>query len=257
MKYTVKYLRSAAYLLVLASMISVTGCKEDEDIYHPYDDVYGGEYCIFAGTNSTEESLEVNTNGMIGETFANLVTYDMYTNAGDWKIEYDFSKCFNPNPKISWIEAWPNAGNGDGRFTIKFRANTDQGDTKYANINIVSDGKIIKTIAVKQGGATSVSLKLAATFMSILNLEANDTADKTVPLSVNVFWDAYVTYADEYSADWLHLKEITSNSQSLQFNVDQNFLAETRTATIVIYQIADPNNTTTITVNQKGTGTVE
>lgn len=251
MKYTVKYLKSAAYLLAFASMICITGCKDDDDIYHPYDDVYSGDYAIFAGSNSTEESLEVDTNGMIGESFANSMTYDMYTNAGDWKIEYDFSRCFNPKPEISWIEAWPNEGNGDGRFTIKFYANTDQGDTRYANINIVSGGKIIKTIAVKQAGATSVRLGLAATFMSILNLEANDTADKTVPLSVNVFWDAYVEYADEYSADWVHLKEIT-NVQNLQFNIDQNYTTETRTATIVIYQITDPNNTTTITINQKG-----
>ena len=57
-------------------------------------------------------------------------------------------------------------------------------------------------------------------------------------------------HAAEYSADWVHLKEIT-NVQNLQFNIDQNYTTETRTATIVIYQITDPNNTTTITINQK------
>lgn len=250
MKHTVKYLKSAVCLLALVSTAGFVGCDDKESIYHPYDEVYDGDYAIFAGSNSTEESLEVSTSGMIGETFASSMTYDMYTNAGDWKIECDFSRCFDPNPEISWIEAWPNEGNGDGRFTIKFRANTDQGDTKYANINIVSKGKILKTIAVKQAGATSVRLNLAATFMSVLNLGPEAT-EKTVPLSVNVFWDAYVEYADEYSADWVHLKEIT-NLQNLQFSLDPNYTTETRTATIVIYQISDTNNTTTITINQKG-----
>lgn len=237
-------------MLALVSMVGFVGCNDKEEVYHPYDEDYSGEYAFFGGNGSTAESLELDTNGMIGETFSNQITYELYTNVGDWKLEYDFSKCFNPTPIRSWIEAWPSEGNGDGRFTLKFLANTDQGDSKYANINIVSGGKIIKTIAVKQAGATSVRLNLAASFNSVLNLSP-EAAEKTLALSVNVFWDAYVEYADEFGPDWLHLQEIT-NLQNLQFAVDPNYTTETRMATIVIYQISDPNNTLTITVNQRG-----
>ena len=255
MKYTVKNLKFAACLLGLVSMACITGCHKDTSVsvYHPYDDTYEGEYVVFSSNNGTAEALEVDTNGMIGETFANSITYEMYTNVGDWEIKFDYSRCFNPNPYPEWIEAWPNRGSGDGRFTIKFRANTDQGDTKYANINIVSDGRIVKTISVKQDGATAVRLNLAASFMSVLSMAADDTADKIVPLSVNVFWDAYVEYDDASNEGWLHLKDIT-NLQALEFSLDRNNSTETRSATIVIYQITDTNNTLTILVNQRGVG---
>lgn len=250
MKHTVKYLKSAAYLLALVSMVGFVGCNEKESIYHPYDEDYSGEYVFFGGNGSTAELLELDTNGSIRDVFSNQISYEMYTNTGDWRLEFDFSQCFNPNPTLSWIEAWPREGNGDGRFTLKFLANTDQGDTRYANVNVVSGDKVIKTIAIKQAGAASVRLNLAATFNSVINLAA-EAAQKTLALNVNVFWDAYVEYDDEFGPDWLHLNEIT-NYQNLQFSADPNYTTETRMATIVIYQISDPNNTLTVTVNQRG-----
>lgn len=257
MKYTVKYLKSAAYLLALASMISVTGCKDDDNIYHPYDDVYSGDYAIFAGSGSTAEELVLDTNGMISELYANSISYDMFTNAGDWYIDYDYSACFNFDPNDSskrWISAWPSEGNGDGRFTLKFSSNTLQGDTRHAKVNIISNGKILKTISVAQAGATTVRLNLVAAFMSVLTREYDYTEVISVPLDANVAWDAYVEYNDENDSNWIHLAEEQA-PLNLRFNLDVNHSTSTRSATIVIYQISDSYNTVNITVNQHGIAT--
>ncbi len=250
-------MKSAAYLLALASMICITGCKDDDDIYHPYDDVYGGEYAIFAGSGSTAEELVLDTNGMISGIFSNLISYDMFTNAGDWYIDYDYSECFNFDPNDSskrWIYAWPNEGNGDGRFSLKFSTNTLQGDTRYAKVHVISNGKILKTISVAQAGATTVRLNLVAAFMAILNRECDDTEMISVPLDANVAWDAYVEYDDDNNSNWVHLAEEQS-PLNLRFNLDANHSMDTRSATIVIYQISDSYNTVTITVNQHGIAT--
>lgn len=257
MKNKFRYLKSATMLLSLAVLAGCfTGCKDDEEHYTPFRDEIKGSYAIFKGTN-TSESLEVDTKGMIGDTFSNTMTYEFYTTYNDWYIQFDTSSCFLPSEE--WIHSWPGEGSGDGRFTISFDSNTVEGETRHANINIVTKKghKIIKTIKVAQAGSTSVRLNLVASFQSILNMEANDTAERTIAINANVFWDKEVQYADEYTLPWVHIVEGDNNPYALRFNIDENFSTEPRTATIVIYQVSNPDNTTTITINQKGVATGE
>lgn len=232
-----------------------TGCNDNDNHYSPFRDEIKGAYAIFAGSNNTSESLEVDTKGMIGETFTNTTTYDFFTTYNDWYIEFDTSTCFMPTEE--WIHAWPEEGSGDGRFTLRFDANTVEGDIRHADINIVTKKghKIIKTIKVAQAGSTSVRLNLVASFQSILNMAADDTAERSIAINANVFWDKEVRYADEFTMPWVHIVEGDNNPYALRFNLDENFSNETRTATIVIYQVSNPDNTTTITINQRGVAT--
>ncbi len=255
MKNTFRYLKSATVALSLVVLAGCfAGCNDDKENYSPYRDEIDGPYAIFKGTN-TSEMLEVDTKGMIGDTFANTMTYDFFTTYKDWVIKFDTSECFLPNEE--WIHSWPTEGSGDGRFTIRFDSNTVEGETRYANINIVTKkgNKVIKTIRVAQAGSTSVRLNLVASFQSILNMEANDTAERTIAINANVFWDQMVEYADEYAEPWVHVVEGDNNPYILRFHIDENFSTEARTATIVIYQRSNPDNTTTITINQKGVAT--
>ena len=245
--------------MLFASLAAVagcfTGCNDNDNHYSPFRDEIKGAYAIFAGSNNTSESLEVDTKGMIGETFTNTTTYDFYTTYNDWYIEFDTSTCFMPTEE--WIHAWPEEGSGDGRFTLRFDANTVEGDIRHADINIVTKKghKIIKTIKVAQAGSTSVRLNLVASFQSILNMAADDTAERSIAINANVFWDKEVRYADEFTMPWVHIVEGDNNPYALRFNLDENFSNETRTATIVIYQVSNPDNTTTITINQRGVAT--
>ena len=252
MKKTMKYLKSAMLFASLAVVAGcVTGCSDDKTYYSPFRDEIKGNYAIFRGTN-TSESLEVDTKGMIGESFTNTITYEFFTTYKDWYLQFDTSTCFMPNEE--WIHAWPGEGSGDGRFTLTFDSNTVEGDVRHADINIVTKKghKIIKTIKVAQAGSTTVRLNLVASFQSILNMEASDTAERSIAINANVFWDKEVRYADEFTTPWVHVVEGDNNPYALRFNLDENFSTETRTATIVIYQVSNPDNTTTITINQKG-----
>lgn len=252
MKNTFRYLKAATMVLSLAVVAACfTGCDDSDDLYSPYRDEIKGAYAIFKGAN-TSESLEVDTKGMIGETFANVITYDFFTTYKDWTIQFDTSSCFMPNEE--WIHSWPMEGCGDGRFTLRFDANTVEGETRHANVNIVTKKgkKIIKTIKVAQAGATSVRLSLVASFQSIINMEANDTAERTIAINANVFWDQTVEYPDEYTLPWIHVLEGDNNPYILRFNVDENFSTESRMATILVYQKSNIDNYFTITINQKG-----
>ena len=108
MKNTFRYLKAATMVLSLAVVAACfTGCDDSDDLYSPYRDEIKGAYAIFKGAN-TSESLEVDTKGMIGETFANVITYDFFTTYKDWTIQFDTSSCFMPNEE--WIHSWPMEG---------------------------------------------------------------------------------------------------------------------------------------------------
>ena len=235
MKIILKYLKPATVLLAMSMAFGLASCDKDKNEEY---------YSYFAGKNSTLESLEVDNKGMIGDTFSRQMTYDFYTNAGEWVIEYDYSKCYFPNN--SWMDSWPKEGSGEGRFTITIDPNDKEGEPRSAKINIVTKtGKVLKTIDVVQAASTSVMLRLTATFQSVINMEATDTADRRVGILANVFWDAYVV--DE--PDWVHLSIDKDVRENFTFNLDEN-TGDARSATIVIYQISNDRNTTTVTINQ-------
>ena len=142
--------KSLKYFAILAlSVIAFAACKEET----PYvcEGESGDIYVKFGGTGTTDTRLLVTTDGYIGETYAVSVTYDMYTNADEWQIVPDYSECYDP--EYEWITSWPSEGNYDGRFTLNFQANSRQGDTRFAKVNIVSHGQVIQTIDIEQDKA--------------------------------------------------------------------------------------------------------
>ena len=249
MKKTFKYLMALA--LCAATFV---GCKEET----PYVcEGAGGEiYAIFAGTHSTDTRLLVTTDGYIGESYAVSVTYDMYTNADEWQIVPDYSECYDPEYK--WISSWPSEGNYDGRFTLNFAANSRQGDTRYAKVNIVSHGKVIKTIEVEQDKAQNTQLYIQP-FLQVQSFSASGVYEdgasvgqkvvKTIPLDTNVAWSARID-DDEFGdpVEWIKITGVTKSK--FDISVEPNLTGEARQGTITVYQNSNGNNNIVVTVKQ-------
>lgn len=132
-------------LILLDESQVIDDLKLDDGVKIVYKN---NKYVIFGNAGCTDELLLVDSHGYIGSYYSSCVTYEMYTNAESWKIVPDYSQCADPN--IDWINIWPSSGHGDGRFSITVSANVDQGDARSANINIISNDKILKTIRVEQ-----------------------------------------------------------------------------------------------------------
>ena len=233
------------YITVVAiSVLTFLGCNQ-EDHYVLYGN--GGEtYVVFSKQATTAEYLTVNTAGtQIGEKRVASVTYDMYTNAEKWEIVPDYSECFDPSKK--WVHSWPSEGNGDGRFTLTFDENVYQGDTRFSNVNIVSNGKIIKTIRVAQDPmATDTPIYI---FRSVLNFGADETSMKAVPVSASVSWSLTDPVDSEGDpADWVIIKNVTKGKFDIQ--CAPNHTGFERQATLLVYQNSDGNTNITITVTQ-------
>lgn len=249
MKKTFKYLMALA--LCAAAFV---GCKEET----PYVcEGAGGEiYVKFGGTGTTTTRLLVTTDGYIGETYAVSVTYDMYTNADEWQIVPDYSECYDPEYK--WIESWPSEGNYDGRFTLNFYANSKQGDTRFAKVNVVSHGQIIQTIEVEQEKAPITQFYIQP-FLQVQNFTASGvyeegdsagkTVVKTIPLDSNVAWSARVDDdANGDPVDWIKVSGVTK--AKFDISVEPNTTGEERQGTITVYQNTNGNNNIVVSVRQ-------
>lgn len=249
MKKTFKYLMALA--LCAAAFV---GCKEET----PYVcEGAGGEiYVKFGGTGTTTTRLLVTTDGYIGETYAVSVTYDMYTNADEWQIVPDYSECYDPDYK--WIESWPSEGNYDGRFTLNFQANSKQGDTRFAKVNVVSHGQIIQTIEVEQEKAPITQFYIQP-FLQVQNFTASGVFEegesagkavvKTIPLDSNVAWSARVDDdANGDPVDWIKVSGVTK--AKFDISVEPNTTGEERQGTITVYQNTNGNNNIVVSVRQ-------
>lgn len=243
MKKTFKYLMTLALCAV-----AFAGCKEET----PYvcEGADGEIYVKFGGTGTTDTRLLVSTDGYIGESYAVSVTYDMYTNADEWQIVADYSECYDPEHE--WIESWPSSGNHDGRFTINFLANSKQGDTRYAKINIVSHGEIIQTIEVEQDKSPNTQLYIQP-FLQLQNFKATDDENvvKTIPLDANVAWTARVDDdANGDPVDWIKIPEEGVTKAKFNVCVTPNNTGAERTGTITVYQNTNGNNNIVVTIKQ-------
>jgi hypothetical protein len=247
--------KSLKYFVILAlSVIAFASCKKET----PY--ICEGNsseiYVKFGGTGTTDTRLLVTTDGYIGETYAVSVTYDMYTNADEWQIVPDYSECYDPEYK--WISSWPSEGNYDGRFTVNFQANSRQGDTRFAKINIVSHGQIIQTIEVEQDKAPNTQFYIqpflqVQSFTASGKYEDGDNAGKelvkTIPLDSNVAWSARVD--DDANGDpveWIKVSGVTK--AKFDISVEPNTTGEERQGTITVYQNTNGNNNIVVTVKQ-------
>ena len=249
MKKTFKYLMTLALCVV-----AFAGCKEEA----PY--ICEGDsaevYVKFGGTGTTDTRLLVTTDGYIGETYAVSVTYDMYTNADEWQIVPDYSECYDPDYK--WITSWPSEGNYDGRFTLNFAANSKQGDTRYAKVNIVSHGQIIQTIEIEQDKAPNTQFYIqpflqvqsfTASGLYAYGTNAGKPVIKTVPLDSNVAWSARID--DDANGDpveWIKVTGVTK--AKFDISVEPNTTGEERQGTITVYQNTNGNNNIVVTVKQ-------
>jgi hypothetical protein len=247
--------KSLRYLMALALCVATfVGCKE-EPVY-VCEGAGGDIYVKFGGTGVTDTRLLVTTDGYIGDTYAVSVTYDMYTNADEWQIVPDYSECYDPDHK--WIECWPSEGNYDGRFTLNFLANAQQGDTRYAKVNIVSHGNIIHTIEVEQAKAANTQFYiqpflLLQNFTASAKFESGDNAGKqivrTIPLDSNVAWSARVDDdANGDPVDWIHVSGVTK--AKFDITADPNTTGVERQGTITVYQNTNGNNNIVVTVKQ-------
>lgn len=250
MKRTFKYVKMLTVLVASAAVVLTTGCKEEQ----PYvaNGIDGPIYCEFGGTGSTEERLIVSTDSYIGENYALSITYDMYTNAEAWEIITDYSECYDPDYK--WVTASPTHGSHDGRFTLEFQPNQRQGDTRYANVNIVSGGQIIKTIRVEQDKAQTTQLYIQP-FLQTLNFKADDEASKTIPLDANVAWSARVNDDENGDpVDWIVISGVTKGK--FDVSVLPNSGAD-REGSITVYQNTNGNNNIIVTIKQAGVGVAD
>lgn len=237
-------------LVASAAVVLTTGCKEEQ----PYvaNGIDGPIYCEFGGTGSTEERLIVSTQGYIGDNYAISVSYDMYTNAPDWEIVPDYSECYDS--EYDWVTASPTHGSHDGRFTLKFQANQRQGDTRCANVNIVSGGQIIKTIRVEQEKAQTTQLYIQP-FLQTLNFKADDEVIKTIPLDANVAWSARVNDDENGDpVDWIVISGVTKGK--FDVSVLPNSGAD-REGSITVYQNTNGNNNIIVTIKQAGVGVAD
>ena len=135
-------------------------------------------------------------------------------------------------------------GNYDGRFTLNFQANSRQGDTRLAKINIVSHGQVIQTIEVEQDKAPNTQFYIQP-FLQVQSFTASGLyADgtnagkpviKTVPLDSNVAWSARID--DDANGD-------------PDISVEPNTTGEERQGTITVYQNTNGNNNIVVTVKQ-------
>ncbi len=249
MKKTFKYLMTLALCVA-----AFAGCKEEAPYVCEGD--AGEIYVKFGGTGTTDTRLLVTTDGYIGETYAVSITYDMYTNADEWQIVPDYSECYDP--ELKWITSWPSEGNYDGRFTVNFQANSRQGDTRYAKINIVSHGQIIKTIEVEQDKAAITQLYIQP-FLQVQTFTASGVyADgenagqpilKSVPLDANVAWSARVD-DDEFGdpVEWIKISNVTKGK--FDISVEPNTTGADRQGTITVYQNTNGNNNIVVAVKQ-------
>lgn len=245
MKKTFKYLMTFALCLAAVAM---TSCKE-ESVY-VCEGAEGEIYVKFGGTGTTDTRLLVSTDGYIGESYAVSVTYDMYTNADEWQIVPDYSACYDPEHK--WIESWPSEGNYDGRFTINFMANSKQGDTRYAKINIVSHGEVIQTIEVEQDKSPNTQLYIQP-FLQKQNFKATDDEKvvKTIPLDANVAWTARVDDdANGDPVDWIKIPADGITKAKFDVSVTPNTTGQERHGTITVYQNTNGNNNIVVTIVQ-------
>ena len=249
MKKTFKYLMALALCAV-----AFASCEEQT----PYvcEGAGGDIYVKFGGKGTTDTRLLVTTDGYIGETYAVSITYDMYTNADEWQIVPDYSECYDS--EYEWIESWPSEGNYDGRFTLSFQANSKQGDTRYAKVNIVSHGQIIQTIDIEQDKAQNTQFYIQP-FLQLQNFTASGVYEdgnnagkpvvKTVPLDSNVAWSARVdddAYGDP--VDWIKVSGVTK--AKFDISVEPNTTGEERQGTITVYQNTNGNNNIVVTVRQ-------
>lgn len=250
MKRTFKYVKMLTVLVASAAVVLTTGCKEEQ----PYvaNGIDGPIYCEFGGTGSTEERLIVSTQGYIGDNYAISVSYDMYTNAPDWEIVPDYSECYDS--EYDWVIASPSIGSHDGRFTLKFQVNQNQGDTRCANVNIVSGGQIIKTIRVEQEKAQNTQLYIQP-FLQTLNFKADDEVFKTIPLDANVAWSARVNDDENGDpVDWIVISGFTKGK--FDVSVLPNSGAD-REGSITVYQNTNGNNNIIVTIKQAGVGVAD
>lgn len=245
MKNIIKY----SLIFVLGAFVAASCSKKDHtpEVYNAYDGEKLPGYCMFVGYEDDQDiTVKVSTQGYVGETLAPQISFTMYSDAQNWTVVNDYSQCLNPNN--DWIRIWPNSGTGDGFFNVKFDANTVQGDTRYASLNIVDkNGRIARSIYVEQDKAAITTMEVSA-FLTYLAFDAEASKVKTVPVNANVKWDAYVI--DSFENDWVNISEKTD--YKFEVSVQPNFSSEARTATIEIFQVSDGTNTVHVTVHQDG-----
>ncbi len=224
------------------AVVGLVSCQKDyAENHHNYTNEKGS-FLYFGENGTTDTELKVTTEGYIGANSATSATYEMYTDYDHWTIVPDYSQCFFPEKE--WIDIWPTEGRHDGRIRIQIQPNVDQGETRYAKINIISEGKIVQTIDVQQAQSQNVQLFIQS-FLRNLTFAADDTTVRSVPLTANVFWDCSIP--DD--VDWVNVS-IKSNSQ-FEVSVEPNYGAA-RKATVTVYQVNNPNNTQMVIINQNG-----
>lgn len=241
MKQTFRYAKIFTTVVASAAVLGFTGCKDDDDHYVALGDG-GPEYVIFGESGCTDELLIVDTRGYIGSSLAGSVTYDMYTNVDSWQIVPDYSQCFYPDKP--WISAWPSEGNHDGRFVIEVGQNSDQGETRYADINIVSKGKIVKTIKVEQKAAAQLLLDIKP-FLRNVTFYANDKKVQTIAVNANVFWEIMVP---DDASEWITISNVTNSK--FEVAVKPNTTGAERVGILQVFQVSNPNNVQRVTITQ-------
>lgn len=248
MKRAFKYVKLMTAVVVSFAAVALTGCSEENELAYVTEGAGGAAYVKWGEAGCTLDKLIVSTDGYIGDKYAVTVTYEMFTNCSSWEIVPDYSECYDSEYK--WIESWPSKGNHDGRFTLKFQPNTRQGDTRCAKVNVVSGGKVIRSIEVEQAKANITQLYIQP-FLQTLNFQADDQNIKSIPLDANVAWTARVNDDENGDPiDWIVISGVTKGK--FDVSVLPNTSSEPRVGTVTVFQNTNGNNNLIVTINQAG-----
>lgn len=186
-----------AVAALLAALIP-GACTDDENA-EPYVRLY-----------DSPESLDYDQDG-------GRQLFVLHANIGDWQIRPEYAE------DLSWMEIWPMKGRDDGRFTVEVKANKKAFD-RLSNLQIVSGGKVVQTIPVRQAGAEpSLALDFGADYKRVS--ATGETFD--IDVIANTGWKAEVVGA---AAEWIHLTEATPERQGIR--VDKNETDGERTGAI-------------------------
>lgn len=198
----------AAAVVLVSLMFGFEACKTDP---------VSNSYVKLGYLDEESDEISIPVTGQEKPLWFNL-----YSDHSAWTVEVDYLY----DADLNWITVWPNKGSGDGRFGITVNENKDTPYLREANVNIISNGTVIRTVNVKQE-AVAPRLKLGMEGLTRLTFSSK-AAEKTAILNTNTLWRAEITSMSEEG--WLSLTDFSEQAQSI--SVTANTGTAERTAVI-------------------------
>lgn len=129
-----------------------------------------------------------------------------------------------------WLFFWPSKGSECGRFFVSVDENR-YAEVRSSRVNIVSGGKVMKTITINQyGSAPYLDLDMGG--ISRFNVAAEE-GSITVKLKTNTLWNAEIMG----DAPWIRLGDMDDNSITIDYEANSG--DDARNATFSVTRVDD------------------